>query len=200
MKKIFLTAGITGLIVNFLLFTAKLYVGNAAFSLTIYCDAINNLGDTFSCLLATVSFALAVKLGGRRSLRVQSLASFVISIIIAITGLFFIYRGLDRLMYPAAPMYTGKYKLIILAAVLAKLLLGFVMIHLNKKAPSPIIRALALDSFADCFVTGFTLMNMLLTSRVNFAFDAYFAFVCGAVITAEAVKCIIKESKFLINE
>lgn len=200
MKKYYLTAGISGLIVNFLLFAAKLYVGNAAFSLTIHCDAINNLGDTFSCLLATLGFLLAVKLGGRRSLRVQSLASFVISLIIAYTGLFFVYRGLDRLMHPAAPMYTGKYSVIIVLAVFAKLLLGVVMVKLNKKAPSPVIRALALDSFADCFVTAFTLMNMLLTDKVNFAFDAYFAFVCGAVITAEAVKCIIKETKFLINE
>ncbi|MBE6719424.1 MAG: hypothetical protein E7571_02055 [Ruminococcaceae bacterium] len=200
MKKYYYTAGIVGTAVNFLLFIIKLYIGNAAFSLTIYCDAVNNLGDTFSCLIALAGFVLAVKLGGRRSLRTQSVAAFVISIIIAMTGFFFVYRGLDRLMYPAAVLYTPKYAALITATIFVKLGLGFLFLHLNKKSPSVIIKALALDSFLDCFITLFTLMSMVLITKVNFAFDAYFAFICGTAITVEAVRCIIKEAKFLIND
>ena len=201
MRKLFFSAGIIGIAVNFLLFLTKLYVGNAAFSLTIYCDAINNLGDTLSCALAMLGFVFALKFGEEdiRSKRTQSLIAFVISIVIALTGIFFIYRGLDRLMYPAGVTYNGRYNLIIICAVLAKAVLGAIMVYFNKKAPSPIIKALALDSFADCFVTIFTLMGMVLVTKVNFAFDAYFAFVCGAIITVEAIKCITKETKFLIS-
>ncbi|MBR0413216.1 MAG: cation transporter [Eubacterium sp.] len=200
MKKYYYTAGITGLVVNFLLFAVKLYIGNASFSLTVYCDAINNLGDTFSCGIAMLGFVLAVKLGDRRSLRAQSLAAFVISIIIALTGLFFVYRGLDRLLYPAAVSYTGKYLAIIIGTIFVKLALGLIFVKLNKKAPSPITKALALDSFLDCFITLFTLMSSVLITKVNFAFDAYFALLCGTAITVEAIKCIIKETKFLIND
>ena len=200
MKKYFYTAGITGIAVNLLLFAVKLYIGNAAFSLTIYCDAINNLGDTFSCGVAMLGFVLAVKLGDRRSLRAQSLAAFVISIVIAMTGLFFVYRGLDRLLYPAAVAYTNNYIAIIVGTIFAKLILGALLVRLNKKAPSPITKALALDSFLDCFITLFTLMSTLLVTKVNFAFDAYFALLCGSAITAEAVRCIVKETKYLINE
>ncbi|MBQ9517146.1 MAG: cation transporter [Eubacterium sp.] len=200
MKKYYYTAGITGLAVNFLLFAVKLYIGNASLSLTIYCDAINNLGDTFSCAVAMLGFVLAVKLGDKRSLRAQSLAAFVISLIIALTGLFFVYRGLDRLMYPVAVSYTYKYVAVITGTIFVKLILGAVFVKLNKKAPSPIIRALALDSFLDCFITLFTLMSTVLIAKINFAFDAYFAFLCGTAITVEAVRCIIKEARFLINE
>ena len=200
MKKYYYTAGITGIVVNLLLFAVKLYIGNATFSLTIYCDAINNLGDTFSGSVAMLGFILAVKLGDKRSLRAQSLAAFVISIVIALTGLFFVYRGLDRLLYPAAVAYTNNYIAIIIGTIFAKLILGALLVRLNKKAPSPITKALALDSFLDCFITLFTLMSTLLVTKVNFAFDAYFALLCGSAITAEAVRCIVRETKYLINE
>ena len=199
MKKYYFTAGIAGIVVNFLLFAVKLYVGNASFSLTIYCDAVNNLGDTFSCMLAMLGFVFAVKFGDDiRSKRTESLITFVISMIIAFTGLFFVYRGLDRLMYPSGVVYGNKYVLIIIGTIFAKAALGALLVRLNKKSPSPIIAALALDSFLDCFVTAFTLMGMTLVTRVNFAFDAYFAFLCGGIITAEAIKRIVKETKFLI--
>ncbi len=200
MKKYYYTAGIAGMLTNFLLFCIKLYIGNASFSLTIYCDAINNLGDTFSCGLAMLGFLLALKYSDSlRSERAQSLVAFVISIIIAVTGLFFVYRGLDRLMYPSGVVYTKKYLWLIAASIFVKAALGTLMIRLNKKAASPIISALALDSFLDCFVTVFTLMGTVLITKVNFAFDAYFAFLCGGIIFAQAVRCIVKESKFLIN-
>lgn len=200
MKKYYYIAGISGIAVNFLLFLVKLYVGNAAFSLTIHCDAINNLGDTMSCVLAMLGFVFAIKFGEDiRARRTQSLIAFVISIVIALTGLFFVYRGLDRLMYPSGIVYGGKYHAIIIAAIFVKAALGALMVYLNKKAPSPIITALALDSFLDCLVTAFTLIGMVLVTRVNFAFDAYFAFLCGGVITAEAIKCVTKETKFLIS-
>ncbi len=200
MKKYYYTAGALGIAVNFLLFMVKLYVGNAVFSLTIYCDAVNNLGDTFSCVIAMLGFYLAVKLGGRRGARTQSLAAFVIGIIIAITGLFFVYRGLDRLMYPAATSYSLKYVAVIVSTVFVKAALGGAMVFLNKKSPSPITKALALDSFLDCLITLFTLISVVLVTKVNFAFDAYFAFICGGAITVEAVRNIVKETKFLIND
>ncbi len=200
MKKHYLTAAIAGIAVNFVLFTVKLYVGNASYSLTIYCDAVNNLGDTFSCVLALLGFILALRFGDDlRSKRTQSLIAFVISLIIAFTGLFFAYRGLDRLLYPSGVVYNTKYAWLIVSSVFAKAALGVLLVRLNKKSPSPIISSLALDSFLDCLVTLFTLTGMMFVTKVNFAFDAYFAFLCGGIITAQAVKCIIKETKFLIT-
>ena len=199
MKKYYLTAALAGIAVNFTLFAIKLYVGNASYSLTIYCDAVNNMGDTFSCILALLGFIFALRFKDEvRSKRTQSLIAFVISIIIAVTGLFFAYRGLDRLMYPTGVVYNTKYAWLIACSIFAKAALGALLVWLNKKSPSPIISALALDSFLDCLVTLFTLMGMLLVTRVNFAFDAYFAFLCGGIITVQAVRCIIKESKYLI--
>jgi len=56
MNKIGIKATALGAIFNTVLFFAKFYVGISTNSLSIYCDAINNLGDTFACLIAVLGF------------------------------------------------------------------------------------------------------------------------------------------------
>ena len=199
-KKTALAAGLTGFGVNFVLFLAKLYIGIASNSLAVYCDAINNLGDTFACVIAILGFSLAFRLGERESLRAQSLADFVISLLIAICGIYFIYNGADRLLYPLPVSYSTRYAVIISATVFVKIFLGVFFYHINKKSPSPIIKSLLLDSFLDCFITLFAVLGLFLSNKIRFAIDGYFAIFSGIAITASAIKSIINESKFLITD
>lgn len=193
-------AGIIGCTVNFILFLTKLYIGIASNSLAIYCDAINNLGDTFACIIAIMGISLSLKLSSRASDRAQSLADFVISMFIAASGLYFIYNGADRILYPLPISYTAKYALVIVATIFVKMLLCVFFYFANKKMPSPIFKALLLDSFLDCFITLFAIMGLFLVNRINLAVDGFFAVICGLIITASAVKNIISETKFLITD
>lgn len=61
MKNIHITAVSIGGLVNLGLFFAKLYVGISSNSLAVYCDAINNLGDTFACIIGIIGFIFAKK-------------------------------------------------------------------------------------------------------------------------------------------
>ena len=87
-------ATIIGTIANFALFLTKLFVGISSNSLSVYCDAINNLGDTFGCLIALLGFIFYKKMNDVQNERTQSLCTFVINIIIAVTGGYFVYNGL----------------------------------------------------------------------------------------------------------
>ena len=186
--------------VNFLLFLTKLYVGVATNSLSVYCDAVNNLGDTFACGLAVLGFALSRRMETRRAGRTQSLLTFVISIVIAVTGFYFAYNGLERLLYPLPVSYSAGYAAAVGATIGVKLLLALLFRHANKTTPSPVLRALTLDSVLDCFITLFAWMGLFLIVRVRFAADGLFAILCGAVITVSAVRAVIAEAKYLINE
>ena len=84
MKNIHIKAVVIGAVLNILLFFVKLYVGISSNSLSVYCDAINNLGDTFACLIALLGFVIAKKTGEKKQLKIQSLCTFVISMIICI--------------------------------------------------------------------------------------------------------------------
>lgn len=199
MNKAGLTAVSLGAVFNLLLFLAKFYVGISTNSLSIYCDAINNLGDTFACLIAVLGFFLARKVSELKSHKVQSLCTFVISLIIATTGAYFMYNGLNRLLYPLRIAYSIEYSYIIITTVFAKVLMALMYIYFNKKVGSPVLKAMVLDSFLDCATTIFALMGLFLITKINFAADGVFAIIIGAAVTVSAVKNIIEQSRYLIN-
>ena len=200
MKNIKLIAAVSGLVLNFALFLTKLYIGISSGCLSIYCDAINNLGDTFACIVALIGFLMLKKMNERQSERMQSLCTFIIGMFIAVTGIYFVYNGLERIMYPIPVQYTNTYAVVITATIFVKAGMG-VMFHLfNKKAASSVIKALSLDCFLDCFITLSALMSLVLIQRVNYAVDGVFAIITGSIISASAIKNIISQAKFLIND
>ncbi len=200
LKKPAVMAGMAGCAVNFVLFLVKLYIGIASNSLSVYCDSINNLGDTFACAVAILGILLSFKLSEKESDRAQSLGDFVISILIAVCGIYFVYNGADRIFYPLPVSYSLKYAAVITATIFVKILLGLMFFIANKKAPSPILKALLLDSFLDCFITLFAIMGLFLVNRINIAVDGIFAVISGVAISVFAIKNIIGEAKSLIND
>ena len=199
MKNYGITAMSVGTAANFVLFLTKVYVGISSNSLAIYCDAINNLGDTLACLTALGGFILIKKFTELQSKRAQSLVTFVISLIIAVSGFYFVYNGAERVLYPLPVSYSIKYAILIGATIGVKILLGLFYWVFNKKSQSPMLKAMVLDSVLDCFITLTALIGLILVPKINFALDGVLAVVTGIIITVSAVKNIIEQSKYLIN-
>lgn len=200
MGKTGVKAAIFGLTVNFALFLIKLYVSISSGSLAIYCDGINNLGDTLSCIIALVGFALAIRLDEKKSSRALSLASFVIGLILAFTGAYFAYNGIERLMYPVPISFLYKYAILISVTALAKLIMGIVYFKINRKHASPVYKTLIMDSFLDCAVTLSTLISLTLSVKINFAIDSILSIVIGIAVAISAVKTLWAQCKYLIND
>lgn len=198
MRKVAVKAGAVGLLLNFVLFLVKLYIGISSNSLAIYCDAVNNLGDTFACVATLVGFLLMKKLSEIQSKRAQSLCTLLIALLIAVTGAFFVYHGTERLMYPTPVSYLVRYAYLLAATIIVKLLMGVMFRLFNKRADSPVLKALETDCYLDCFVTAAALMSLVLNEIVHFPIDGTFAVIAGICITVSAVKNIIRQGKFLI--
>ncbi len=193
-------AAVFGIAVNFALFLAKLYVSISSNSLSIYCDAINNLLDIFSCAAVLLGFFLVAKYSERPAKRTQSLFTFIISIVITVTGAYFLYNGIQRTMYPVPISYSHKYAAVISVTVCVKVLMAIVYHLFNRRQKSKMLSALVLDSILDSCITVFTLLGLFAVRRAGFAIDGIFAIVIGAVITATSVKTLLSEAKFLIND
>lgn len=189
-----------GLILNFVLFLVKLFVSISSGSLAIYCDGINNLGDTLSCIIALVGFLLVVKYSEKKGMRVQSLATFVIGIILAVTGAYFAYNGVERLMYPVAISYLKKYAMLIGITIIVKAAMGIVYCCLNKKSKSPVFKALIADSILDTVITMSSLLSLTLSVKINFAIDSIISIAIGLIVCVSAVKTVISQGRYLINE
>lgn len=203
-RKFILSAGVFAFVCNLLLFGVKLYVGLASGSISIYSDGINNFFDCLSGAL-TVGVIIALsKVNGEEGekivKRTQHLLSFVMSVVVAISGFYFAYNSLERFVYPTPVNYMTKYLWLIVGTTFVKLLMIFVFRYLGKKAESPVIRVMAVDGVLDFFVSGVTVLTLELTKSGSYAYDAVCGLAIGILITVGAIKLVISSVKAIIYD
>ena len=188
---------------NFILFLVKLFIGLSSSSISIFSDAINNMFDSLSGLLTFVVFAFIIRLSDsalestvRKS---EQFFSFLMSLIVAVTGFAFLYSSLERLMYPTPITYLQKYLVLLILTCAAKILMFAFYCFTYKKISSPIVKVMAFDSILDFFVTLMTVFSLLLSKNGNYALDAVFGIVISVVIIVSAVKLIVSSAVVLLN-
>lgn len=202
MEKRGIKIAVFGISCNFLLFLIKLYVGISSNSLAVYCDSVNNLGDTFSSLIALFGFIFILKSNSnaRKNTRVQALCSFIIGSIVAVTGAYCVYTGLERFIYPVPVSYSYKYAVLIVLTAFVKLVMAMVYIIGNRKSPSPVYKALILDSFLDFGITIMAVIGFFLIQKLNYAADGVFGIIIGIIILFTSAKSVFEQAKILIND
>ena len=188
---------------NVALFSVKLYVGLCANSISIYSDAVNNMFDSLSGLAAFICFAalLSSSSDGTRAIikKAEQFFSFVMSVIILLTGLYFAYNSLERLFYPTPISYLTRYLVMLIVTVAVKFIMFFAYRGVYRITGSPIIKVMAADSILDCFITLATVMSLTVSQYVEFAVDAVFGLVISTVLVTSAVK-LAKKSGAVMSE
>ena len=183
--------------VNFILFCVKLYVGMVSSSISIYSDAVNNLFDVFSVMLAFFGVRFMVKKAPPEYpdgySKTEHIVGLLMSVAVGITGAYFAYSSLERLIYPRPVNYMLRYAVILAVTAAVKLLLGFVLRKADKTADSVILKTVYLDSFSDCGVTVMILISFILTNYAGIRIDAVFGLAVSGIIIANAVK-LVKQS------
>ncbi len=187
--------------VNILLFIAKLYIGLASNSISIYSDGVNNFFDSLTGIL---SFTLLVSLTRQispvavyRAKKTEQFLSFVISATVAFSAFYFAYNSLERLTYPTPVSFAVKYLVIILGTAVIKLAMFAVLGLCARKSGSGVIRLMSLDSLLDFFITSVTALTLILSVDGKYAFDALCGLGISAVILFTAVKNLLSALSFL---
>ena len=188
---------------NVALFSVKLYVGLCANSISIYSDAVNNMFDSLSGLAAFICFAalLSSSSEGTRAIikKAEQFFSFVMSVIILLTGLYFAYNSLERLFYPTPISYLTRYLVMLIVTVAVKFIMFFAYRGVYRITGSPIIKVMAADSILDCFITLATVMSLTVSQYVEFAVDAVFGLVISTVLITSAVKLAKKSGAVMLD-
>ncbi len=189
--------------VNLLLFAVKLYTGLSVNSISIYSDAVNNLFDSLSGMLAFLCLMLLSrdKSPGAKAVisNCENLLSFIMSVIVGITGFAFAYSSLERLMYPTPVWYRKKYLYLLIVTAGIKLCMHFIFKALGKKSPSPVLGVMAFDSLLDFFITAVTVMSLAVSSYGSYSIDAFCGIGISLVIIVSAVKMIFSSASKLIG-
>ena len=185
------------LLINLILFLVKLSVGLSANSISIYSDAINNLFDCISAVLALCSFSVLST--GAYAEKAEQLLSFLISCFIGFSGAYFFYSSAERLMYPTPVWYTPKYLILIIVTAAIKLIMSLILRKTSAVYSLKLVRLMATDSALDFCIGCTTVLTLLLSKNGKYAVDALCGIAISIFIFISAVKGIISAVKLLIN-
>ena len=188
---------------NVALFSVKLYVGLSANSISIYSDAVNNMFDSLSGLAAFICFAALLSPTSEAARAIikksEQFFSFVMSVIILLTGLYFAYNSLERLFYPTPISYLTHYLVLLMITVVVKLIMFFAYRGVYRVTGSPIIKVMAADSILDCFITLATVMSLTVSQYAEFAIDAVFGIVISIALIISALKLAKKSGADMLD-
>jgi len=202
-----ITAGLFGIITNFLLFVGKISVGILAGSITIVADAVNNFFDLVSSSMILVSFKFSIKPADRNHPfgheRIEQIMALVISVIVFGVGLFFTERSIEKIIIPDVVKVSAITFAFLGVAVVLKLSQMFLYKNFAKKINSDTLRASAMDSRNDVISSSVVLFAMIfikIFGDVGVSIDGIFGLFVSILIIISSIKLIVKTISPLLGE
>lgn len=187
MKKV-VTVSIVGILVNVALGVIKIIVGNAANSVAVTSDAVNNFADSISSLVTIITMIIVGKGATRKHPfgfgRVEYFSSIIISVLVLFTGGEFMVESIKHIIHPAATNYGNVALVLLVVAILAKIFLGLYTRRQGKKANSPNLVASGQDALSDAILTGVTFVGALLSRFAHWNIDGWI----GAIVSIFVLK------------
>ncbi|MBQ8309306.1 MAG: cation transporter [Clostridia bacterium] len=185
-------AGITGIVLNILLFIGKLTLGILAASVAIVADAFNNISDAGSAVIALIGFRLAAKPVDKEHPlghgRLEYVSGFIVDMLIILVGFELLKTSIDKIVNPVLPT-VGTFTLILLGvAILIKVWLFFFYRKIGKVIRSTALKAAAFDSLSDCVATSLVLLSAIVAKFWGVAIDGWAGILVAAFILFTGVK------------
>ena len=201
-------SSIVGIVLNILLAAAKLLAGILAGSVAITADALNNLSDAGTSLIALLSFKISSKPADKNHpfghARMEYIASMVVSFLILLVGVELFSDSLKRLTSPSsagATEITPLTFVILSASILSKLWLGLFYGKIGKRIDSKVVRAAATDSLSDCVSTAAVLASSIVISLTGWTvIDAAVGIAVSVLIIIAGGKILIETKDAILGE
>ncbi len=179
-------AGVTGIVVNFLLFVAKLVVGLLSASVAIIADAFNNISDAGSSVVALIGFRLSSKHVDKEHPlghgRMEYVTGFIVDMLIILVGFELLTSSFDKILHPALPTIHTLTYIALGLSIVVKCWLYFFYNHIAKKINATALKSASKDSLSDCFATALVLISAIVAQLFNIAIDGYAGLIVAVLI------------------
>lgn len=191
---------VTGIVLNLLLFAAKMLAGFLANSVSVLADAFNNLSDAGSSLVTLFGFKAASKKADSDHPfghgRYEYIAGLVVSVLIVVMGVEFIKSSVTKI---ASGVDDTRFTLVT-AGILALSILVKVYIFVfnkgvGKKISSPALLATGTDALSDCIATFAIIVSALISHFTDFAADGW----CGLIVSFMIIAAGLNAARETIN-
>lgn len=197
-------SGVTGIVLNLLLFAFKFIVGFLTASLAIQADAFNNLTDAGSSIVSLVSFRMASKPADRDHpfghARIEYLASVLVACLILLIGFELLTASVGAIFSPVIPTFRMLAVIVLAVSVLCKLWLFLFNRTLAKKIHSTVLRATAVDSLSDALSTLAVLVSQLVFYFFELNIDAYVGTVVAILICIAGLRVLQETKNSILGE
>ena len=197
-------SGVVGILCNVLLFAGKLVMGILTGSVSITADAMNNLSDAASSIVTFAGFKLAEKPADANHpyghARYEYVSALMVAAIILVIGFELGKSSVEKIIHPAAVVFTLPAMIVLLASMAVKLWLCLMNRHLGRYIDSKTLLAVALDSRNDILATAAVLVAGMVESITQWRVDGYMGLAVAAFIFYSGLRQAQETISLLLGE
>lgn len=179
-------ASLVGLFINLLLAATKFVAGTLSGSLAVTADAINNLSDSLSSVLAFLSFYLSARPADEEHpyghSRMELLLSLVVGVSILAVGGRLLYDSVQKIIRPTDISFSWLVVGILVLSILLKWWLWAFYRKIGRKIGSDILKATAADSISDVLSTSGVLLSVALAQVFHWQLDGWMGVIISLLI------------------
>lgn len=195
--KIIIKTGILGIVVNIILVIFKATVGLIANSIAIILDAVNNLSDALSSIIAIIGTKLAAKKPDKKHPlghgRIEYFASVIIAFIVLIAGVTALKESIEKTIHPVHAKYTIYSIIIVAVAVVVKFLFGRYVKKVGSSVNSKSLIAAGVDSMFDSVLSLSTLIAAIISILFSISLEGPLGIILSIIIIKSSIE-ILKET------
>ena len=185
-------AGITGIVLNLLLFAGKLTTGILAASVAVIADAFNNVSDAGSSVITIIGFRLAGKHEDKEHPlghgRLEYVSAFIVDMLIILVGAELLKSSVEKIITPSLPTVSTATIVLLVVAVLVKLWLFFFYRKIGNLIDSAAVKSTSIDSISDTVATSLVLISTLVARFANVGIDGWAGILVAGFILFTGIK------------
>ncbi len=193
---------IVGIILNSLLFIAKLIVGLLSNSLAVLSDAFNSLTD----ILSSIGIFIAVKISNKKAdeghpfghHRAEPIAGLIVAIFAGIVGFEIFRTAIQNLFYHKQTTIGYSAVIVLVFTIIVKLFMSHYFIKQGKNSPA--IKASGVDSRNDVLISSVALLGVISSLYGLVFFDNIAAVIISLVILYSGYKIGIENIDYLMGK
>lgn len=195
--------GGVGIVLNLLLFGAKLFIGMISSSIAITADAFNNLTDAGSSVISLFGFILSGQKADSEHPfghgRIEYIAGTFISAAIILVGGELLRSSADKILHPGEFVFNKFIVIVLLLSILVKLYMAYYNNSCGKKIHSSSLRAVASDSISDSISTLAILLSSVFMYYTDIPVDGYVGAAVSLLIIKTGISSVIETASPLLG-
>ena len=197
-------SGILGILLNFILFSVKGFLGLATGSIALIADAFNNLTDTASSLITIIGFKMANKEPDNEHPyghgRIEYLTGLTISVLVIVVGYQFVVSSFKKILSPSPVTSSILIIGILILSLSFKLFLYLFNKRLGKKVNSGTLLATAQDAIGDVLTTSVVIIGLILSQYTSLRVDGFIGVLIALYIIFSGLKLSLETINPILGE